>query len=307
MRVAAVQAHPVWLDAAATTNKVLAALEKCAHDNVELVAFPEAFLPGYPFWVMVGGATTFNDPRQKAAYAAYLDAAVEIAGPEIAEITEAASDLGVMVYLGVAERNRGSVHATLVAIGPGAGVLSAHRKLVPTYGERLVWSPGDGHGLRVHPARGLRVGGLNCWENWMPLARYALYAQGEELHVATFPGSAFAVSDLTRFVALEGRVWVVAASGLLSADDVPADFPFSELLVDKPAGFYNGGSCIAAPDGSWAAEPVVDEERLVIAEADAASVRQARQSFDPAGHSARSDVFELNVNRRRAHPVGFDE
>ncbi len=183
VRVAAAQARPCWSDPQATTKKVLAWLEDAAAQGVELVAFPETFLSGYPFWLELTGGARFDDPAQKRAYAAYLEAAVAMDGPEVRQITEAARDLGVLVYLGTTERAtgsaRGTVFCTLVAIDPGAGVVSTHRKLMPTFEQRLVWGTGDGHGLQVHRYAGSRVGGLNCWENWMPQARHALYAQGE--------------------------------------------------------------------------------------------------------------------------------
>jgi nitrilase len=307
IRVAAAQAHPVWLDAAATTKKILSMIERATDDGVQLLAFPETFLPGYPYWVMLGGVDRFNDQQTKVAYAAYVDAAVELDGLELKQITAAVGDLGVFVYLGIAERSGASVHATLVAIDPERGVVGAHRKLIPTYGERTVWALGDGHGLRVHNVGGVLVGGLNCWENWMPLARHALYAAGEELHVAAWPGSAAMTADIARLIALEGRVWVLLASGLLAADDVPRDFPYYQLIANKPAGFYNGGSCIAAPDGTWAVAPTADEERLLVADVDRDTVRRARQTFDPAGHYSRPDVFDVRVNRRRLGAVAFDD
>ncbi len=153
-----------------------------AAQDVELVAFPETFPSGHPFWLELTGGARFDDPAQKRAYAAYLEAAVAIDGSELRQIAEAARDLGVFVYLGTTERAtgsaRGTVFCTLVAIDAQAGVVSTHRKLIPTYEERLVWGTGDGHGLLVHQYAGTRVGGLNCWENWMPQARHALYAQG---------------------------------------------------------------------------------------------------------------------------------
>lgn len=306
IRIAAAQAHPVWLDAAATTEKILDFIRQAADDGVQLLAFSETFLPGYPYWVLLGGLGRLNDQDTQAAYAAYLDAAVELDGPELKQITNAARDLNIFVYLGVAERKAGSVHATLVAIDPEQGIVSAHRKLMPTYGERTVWATGDGHGLRVHNVGGVPVGGLNCWENWMPLARQAMYAAGEELHIAAWPGSAALTADIPRFIALEGRVWVMLASGLLSADDVPTDFPYYDLIANKPKGFFNGGSCIAAPDGSWVFPPTADEERLFVADVDREAVRRARQSFDPAGHYSRPDVFEVRVNRRRLDSVIFN-
>jgi nitrilase len=230
VRVAAAQARPVWLDPAATAKKAVAWLEQASREDVDLVVFPEAFLPGYPFWVEHTGGARFNDPAQKKAYAAYVSAAVEATGPELTSLTQAAADLGIFVYLGGVERAvdqaAGTVFCTLFAIDPASGLVGAHRKLMPTYEERLVWGFGDGHGLRVHRAASVRAGGLNCWENWMPQARHALYAQGEELHVSVWPGNPRNTIDITRFIALEGRVFSLAANGLLSLADVPAGFPF---------------------------------------------------------------------------------
>lgn len=309
MIVAAAQAASVWLDPPATTNKIVGLIEQAARERVDLLAFPEAFLSGYPFWVMLGGGGRFGDPAHARAYAAYLEAAVELDGPEVRQVAEAARDLHVFVFLGVSERGsgsgRGTVFCTLVAIDPEQGLVGAHRKLSPTHTERLVWGRGDGHGLRTHHVGPLRVGGLNCWENWMPLARHALYAAGEELHVAAWPGSAAQTRDIARFIALEGRVYVVLASGLISAETVPQDFPFYQLIKEKPEGFYNGGSCIVAPDGTWVVEPTVGAEGLIVAEVDPAHIASARFSFDPTGHYARPDVFGVSVDRRRQDAVTF--
>ncbi|GAA4048368.1 carbon-nitrogen hydrolase family protein [Nonomuraea soli] len=301
MRIAAAQARCPWLDPAAGTAKVLDFLHDAADRQVELVAFPETFLSGYPYWLSSTGGAAFDDPLQKQAYACYLDAAVELGGPELATITEAVRDLGIFTYLGISERSGGTVYCTLVAISPDHGVVSAHRKLMPTFEERLVWGTGDGHGLRAHTFRGVRAGGLNCWENWMPLARQSLYAQGVDLHVSVWPGSTGLTRDITRFIAREGRVYSLAAGALISFDDVPAGFPFT---VEQPSG-YDGGSAIAGPDGEWVVEPVSGEERLVIADLDLARVRGERQNFDPAGHYHRGDVLRLTVDRRRLSGAEF--
>jgi nitrilase len=306
MRVAAAQARPHWLDSAATTKKVVAWLEIAATQRVELIAFPETFLSGYPSWLEHTNGASFDDPAQKRAYAAYLAAAVELTGPEIATITEAARDLRVFVYLGTTERMRGTIFATLVAIDPTAGVVSAHRKLMPTFEERLVWGIGDGHGLRVHQVGPTKVGGLNCWENWMPQARNALYALGEELHVSVWPGNPRNTVDITRFIAREGRVFSLAANGLLGLKDVPTDFPLREALEEAGVTDYcRGGSAIAGPDGNWIVEPVPDEERLVVADLDIALVAQERHNFDPTGHYSRPDVFTVTVDRSRREAVEF--
>ncbi len=310
MRVAAVQARPAWLDPAATTAIVLRWLEQAAREGVELVAFPETFLSGYPFWLDLTGGARFDDPLQKQAYAVYLEAAVETEGPELRQVVEAARDLGLFVYLGTTERapdvGRGTVYCTLVAVDPTAGVVGTHRKLMPTYEERLVWGMGDGHGLRVHRHGGVRVGGLNCWENWMPQARHALYAQGEELHVSVWPGNPRNTVDVTRFIALEGRVFSLAANGLLSLSDVPPGFPlYEELKTLDVRDYCRGGSAVAGPDGAWLAEPVEGEERLVVADLELGRVARERQSFDPTGHYSRPDVFTVQVDRRRREASAF--
>jgi nitrilase len=312
MRVAAAQAHPAWLDATAGTKLVVEWLGRAADQGVELLAFGETFLSGYPVWVSSTGGARFEDAKQKRAYAAYLDAAVELDGPELAAIREAVGDLGVFTYLGITERGaasaRGTVFATLVAIDPAVGIVSAHRKLRPTYEERLVWGPGDGNGLRVHTLpSGWRVGGLNCWENWMPLARTALYAGGEDLHVSAWPGSTGLTSDITRFIAREGRVFSLAAGALVSTEDVPTDFPLYEELVAAGGVQQNGGSAVAGPDGRWIVEPVADEERLVVADLDLRAVAEERQNFDVTGHYARPDVLHLQVGRRRQESVTFED
>jgi len=312
MRIAAAQVRCPWLDKAAGTAKVIDYVAKAAKEGCELVAFPETFLSGYPFWLLLTDGLRFNETRQKAAYAAYLEAAVEVGGPEIASIVEAVREHGVFTYLGISERGsgagRGTVWCSLVAIDPEAGIVGVHRKLMPTFHERLVWGAGDGHGLRTHEVAGVKAGGLICWENWMPQARHALYAAGEELHVSVWPGSAGLTKDIARFIAMEGRVYSLAVGALIDFADMPGDFPFrEEILKLGQASTYDGGSCIAGPDGRWIVEPVRGEERLITADIDPALVRGARQTFDAAGHYARPDVFDVTVNRTRLSAVNFSD
>lgn len=311
MRIAAAQTSPAWGNPDATTTIVTDWIQRAAAREVGLLAFGETFLSGYPFWVSPTDGGRFDDPDQQRAYAYYLDAAVELGGPEVARIEECVADTGVFTYLGITERSsttaRGTVYCTLLAIDPRHGVRSAHRKLRPTFEERLVWGPGDGNGLVVHETHGgVRVGGLNCWENWMPQARHALYAGGEDLHVAAWPGGSHNTHDITRFIAKEGRVVSLAASALLSLADVPTDFPLHGRLQAADVCF-DGGSAIAGPDGSWLADPLVGEEGLVIAEVDLAAVRAARHNFDPTGHYSRPDVFDLTIDRRRQAAVHFTD
>lgn len=309
--VAAAQIAPVWLDRARTTERIVTAMHEAAAAGAQLVTFGEALLPGYPFWLEHTDGARFQSPVQKAFHAHYLDQAVQVEAGHLQPVCDAARDLSLATVLGIIERpaDRGghSVYASLVYIGADGAIGSVHRKLMPTYEERLAWSPGDGHGLRTHRIGPFTVGGLNCWENWMPLPRAALYAQGEDLHVAIWPGGLHNTHDLTRFLAKEGRSYVISVSGLMRRSDVPADVPQRELLMAQlPEILANGGTCIAAPDGTWVVEPVVDEERIVIATLDQGRVREERQNFDPAGHYGRPDVTRLVVNRERQRTVDFE-
>ena len=306
MRIAAAQTAPRWGDTSGTTKQVIDWLTKAAAEDVELLAFGETFLSGYPFWVSRTDGARFDAPDQKEAYAYYLNAAVELDGPELTEITEAVADTGVFTYLGVVERSRsgGTVYATLVAIDPAKGVVGAHRKLMPTYDERMVWGQWDGHGLGVHHVGAVRVAGLSCWESWMPVARHVLYSEGLDLLVAVWPGSVQLTRDITRFIALEGRCYVLSAGALLYREAVSPSFPLRDrAFADEDSYLYDGGSAIAAPDGRWLVEPVSTEERLVIGEVDRAAVRSERLTFDPAGHYFRPDVFQVRVDRRRREPT----
>ena len=304
LKVAIAQIAPVLLDRERTLARVVAAVGEAADGGARLVCFGEALVPGYPVWLSRTDGARFDDAGQKQLHRIYAREAVDIERGDLDPVRSAARERGIWVVLGIIERpaDRGghSLYCTAVTVDAEGAIRSAHRKLVPTYEERLSWSPGDGHGLRTHDLSPFRVGTLNCWENWMPLARSALQAQGEDLHVALWPGSDCNTRDITRFMALEGRSYVVSASSLLRPADIPPDVPLREqMLADGEALLCNGGSAIAAPDGSWVVEPVVGEERVVTAELAVDRVYEERQSFDPVGHYSRPDVLRLSVDCRR--------
>lgn len=309
LNVALAQIAPVWFDREKTLAKVCDSITEAADKGANLVAFGEALVPGYPFWIEFSKVTEFNSPFHKAFHAEYVKQAVDIERGDLDAVCGVARDKKIAVYLGVIERpsDRGeSVYASLVYIDPTGEIGSVHRKLMPTYDERMTWSIGDGNGLRTHQLGAFTVGGLNCWENWMPLARTALYAQGEDLHIAVWPGSKRNTNDITRFIAMESRSFVCSVSGLMRKADLPEHLPGIEKVIENsPDLLANGGSCIAAPDGAWIIEPVCDEEKILLATLDQTRVREERQNFDPTGHYSRPDVLKLRVNRERQTAADF--
>lgn len=310
LKVALAQIAPVWLNKEGTISKIEAAIQEAIQEKAELIVFGEALLPGYPFWLSLIDGAAWDTKINKELHAHYVRNSIQIEAGELDSICALAKEYKIAIYLGITERakNRGghSIYASLVYVNQEGEIKSVHRKLQPTYDERLTWSPGDGNGLQVHPLKQFTVGGLNCWENWMPLPRTALYGQGENLHIAVWPGSDHNTKDITRFIARESRSYVISVSSLMSKKDFPKDTPHLEVMLAKaPENLANGGSCIAGPDGEWIVEPVLHKEGLIYQELDFNRVYEERQNFDPVGHYSRPDVTKLTVNRERQSTVEF--
>lgn len=312
LTVGLAQISSVMLDRDATTDKIVGYIAQAAERGCGLVVFGEAVLPGYPFWIEWTEGARFNSSIQKDLHAHYLEQAVQIESGHLDRICEVARERSIAVILGIIERplDRGgySVYCSRVHIGADGMIASVHRKLVPTYEERLSWAPGDGHGLQVHPVGAFSVGSLNCFENWMPLTRAALYAQGEDLHVAIWPGNVRNTVDITRFISQEARTFTISVSGLFGKEHFLPSTPHYDLLMEQsPEVMANGGSCISSPTGEWIVEPIADIETLVVATLDQRDVRRERQNFDLAGHYGRPDVTRLEVNRQRQSLARFSD
>jgi nitrilase len=309
-RVGLAQIAPVYLNRAATLEKVIKTIAEAGREDCRLVAFGEALVPGYPIWVEKLHGARFNNDDVKRMHRCYVEQSVCIEDGHLDAVRSAARSANCAVVLGIIERPRDrgghSIYASRVYVDAAGGIGSVHRKLMPTYEERLTWSVGDGAGLVSHVAGPFTLTSLNCWENWMPLARTACYAAGSNLHVAIWPGSRRNTQDITRFIAMEGRLYAVSVGAPLRPDDLPDDVPYRAMLLDDASDWiHDGGSCLAGPDGQWIVEPIAQSERLIVAALDPARILEERQNFDPVGHYSRPDVLHLIVDRRRQVTAGW--
>lgn len=312
LRIGLAQFAPVWMNREKTLAKAIGFAEKAADDGCAFITLGgEAVVGGYPYWLELTDGARFNSSIQKEFFAEYSNQAVVVERGDLRLACELAADRKIAMYLGIVEKPaaRGeTLFASLVYVGRNGVIESVHRKLVPTYEERLVWGNGDGNGLRVHPIGEFTIGGLNCWENWNPLARAALYGQGEDFHICVFPGGIHNTHDLTPVIAKEARSYVASVCSVMRREDFPAETLYlDKILESAPAVLSTGGTCLAGPDGKWIIEPLGTEERLVVAEIDHARVREERQNLDVSGHYNRPDVLKLTVNRERQATVVLDD
>jgi nitrilase len=297
MTVAAVQATPVLLDREATLQRVVELTQEAAANGAELIVFPESFVPGYPDWVWQ--LTPWADPSADL-YQLLLDQSVTVPSPATDLLVEAARSAGAYLAVGINERDPGgsTIYNSLLYLDPTGQIVGVHRKLMPTGGERLVHGQGDGSGLISFDTPGGRVGGLICWENYMPLARAAMYAQGVEIYVApTWDNSEVWVPTL-QHIAKEGRCYVIGTNTVQRGSDIPiAELGLSEVYSDEDW-VSRGNACIVGPDGNILAGPLREEAGILYAEVDQATVARDRLKFDACGHYSRDDVLQLTVNHQ---------
>lgn len=305
---AVVQAAPVFLDREATVEKAVALIGEAAENGARLVAFPETWIPGYPSWIY--HAAEWNEPRSKRAYARLQQNAVEVPSPSTNELCRAAREAGVHVVIGIHELDdaysAGTLYNSLLFISDDGRILGSHRKLVPTHAERIVWGRGDGSTLHVFDTPLGRLGGLICWEHWMPLTRFAMHAKGEQVHVAVWPDADDVHHLASRHYAFEGRCYVLCVGAYATARALPDDFELGDAMgVSGDDVLLTGGSGIIGPDGRWLAGPTDGEETILYAEIDLGRIGEEQQALDATGHYNRPDVFSLTVDERPRRPVDW--
>lgn len=309
-KVAVIQKPPVLLDRQKTIASMLDSIDEAVAEGASLLVFPEAYIPGYPTWVWR------LRPGGDMALAADIHArlrenAVDLASDVLQPVQDSAARHGVTIIVGVheleSEFSGTTLFNTVIVIGPEGTILNRHRKLMPTNPERMVWGIGDATGLRVVDTPAGRLGTLLCWEAYMPLARYALYAQNIDILVTPTWDCSDSWLASMRHISTEGGCWVISTATALQGSDVPSDFPERDKLFDPDEWINNGNAVIVKPMGEIVAGPMHREKSVLYAEIDKEEARRARRSLDVCGHYARADIFSLSVNRQPADPVTFSE
>lgn len=310
-QLAVVQKTPVFLDKEKTIDLAVATVAEAASNGAELVVFTEAFIPGYPAWIWrlrPGGDWGLSEELHHRL----LKNAVNVDSDDLAPLYDAAREHNVTIVCGIEERDNQLSQTTLynsvITIGPDGTLLNKHRKLMPTNPERMVWGFGDASGLKVVDSPAGRIGALPCWENFMPLARYALYSQGIEIYIAPTYDSGDGWIGSLQHIAREGCCWVVGCGNLMKGSDIPDDFPEKSTLYPDADEWVNpGDSVVIAPGGEIIAGPMNKEAGILYSELDLEKVAIAKRTFDVAGHYSRPDIFQLHVNTQAQSPCVFDD
>jgi nitrilase len=300
VRVAIAQSIPVYLDIQASLVKALDLIQQAAKRDAQLVAFGETWLPGYPAWLDVcPGAALWENASAKDVFARLRANSLVVPGEEVNALREAARDLKIAIVIGVNERvdsgpGNGTLYNSLLTISEDGQLRNHHRKLVPTYTERLVWGNGDGRGIEAVPTSAGRVGGLICWEHWMPLTRMAMHNSGEHIHVAVWPTVHELHQLASRHYAFEGRCFVLAVGLMMPAKDLPRELRDGAALQTSDSHWIErGGSAIIGPDSRYVLDPVFDREELLVSDLDLTQIDRELMTFDVSGHYARPDLFRF--------------
>jgi len=300
IHVAVVQAAPVLFDRDATVDKACQLVDEAASRGAHLILFPEAFIPCYPRGLSFGMVVGSRSSGGRALWQRYWENSVEVPGTATEALGEAADTADVYLAIGITERashfGKGTLYCTLLYFGPDGRLLGKHRKLKPTGAERLIWGEGDGSTLTTFQSELGTIGGLICWENYMPLARTAMYAQGVELYLAPTADARETWQATLRHIACEGRCFVLGCNQFVTRDMYPSDLPIREELDSQPEVMCRGGSVIVSPLGDVLAGPLYDEEGILYAELDRDDLVRSKLDFDVVGHYARPDVFQLAVD-----------
>ena len=307
IKVAVVQAAPVLFEREATVEKVCQLTVQAAAEGAKLVLFPEAFIPCYPRGLSFGTVVGSRSPAGRCTWHRYWANAVDLPGPAVERLGQVAGQTGTYLAIGVIERDTqfggGTLYCTLLYFGPDGRLLGKHRKLKPTAAERLIWGEGDGSTLTAIETEYGTVGGLICWENYMPLARMAMYSKGVDIYLAPTADARDSWQATLRHIACEGRCFVLGCNQFVTKSIYPPDLAGIEDLADQPEIMCRGGSAIISPLGDVLAGPLYDEEGILYADLDLAEVARSKLDFDVVGHYARPDLFQLVVNEKPMLPV----
>jgi nitrilase len=302
VRVAIAQSAPIYLDKRASLAKALDLVQQAAKRDAQLVAFGETWLPGYPAWLDVcPGAALWENTSAKEVFAKLRNNSITVPGEEVNALSEAARDLKIAIVMGASERidagpGNGTLYNSLLTISEDGQLRNHHRKLVPTYTERLVWGNGDGRGLEAVSTSAGRIGGLICWEHWMPLARMAMHNSGEHIHVAVWPTVHELHQLASRHYAFEGRCFVMTVGLMMPASDVPQELPRGvPLSSDDEQWIERGGSAIIGPDSHYIVQPAFNREELIVADLDFKEIDREAMTLDVSGHYARPDLFRFET------------
>ncbi|GAB5494404.1 MAG: carbon-nitrogen hydrolase family protein [Phototrophicaceae bacterium] len=302
--VAIIQAEPVYYDLPQTVEKAIALIHDAVAKGAELVTFGETFFPGYPVWIDIcEGMGLWDKASTKEVWAQLYKNSPTAQGAEVQALSKLAAQLNIVLVLPINERvgqgaGQGTLYNSILTIDSTGTLVNHHRKLVPTYTERIIWGAGDGAGVQAVDTSLGRVGGLVCWEHWMPMARQAMHDSGEQIHIAAWPTVKDILQVASRHYAHEGRTFVLAAGSVLQAKHLPSQLTLPDNI--QPDDYVQqGGSAIIAPDGSYIVEPIYNEEVILTAELDLDMIIRESMALDVTGHYSRSDVFKLSVNRKR--------